>query len=167
MRERVLTILGVIAVVGVVVYPLAHRISTSQASATAPPASVDLATSSQTASPSATVPPPATPTAVVAAAGPWDATAEEHRGAEGVFFTYECPAGGTPGDLWGVFRYTDHSSVCTAAVHMGIITFDDGGTIDISVLVGADRYEGVNQHGVQSRSYPAWPGSFTVVAPAR
>ena len=167
MRERVLTILGVIAVVGVVAYPLAHRISTSAASATLPPVSATPSTAPRS---TATPPPPTiapTPTPVVEGDSAWTVTADVHRGANGQAYTYTCPPNGTIGRVWGSFEYTDDSSVCTAAVHAGVITVEDGGTVDIVILDGAEAYQGSFQYGVRSLDWEAFPGSFAVMAAAR
>ena len=166
LRERVLTILGVVAVVGVVVYPLAHRI-TSQASASTPPASAGLTPAPASAPPPVISTMSGTPDPVVPAGDAWAATAEVHRGSDGLTFAFLCPEGGPLRPVWGSFLYTDDSSVCTAAVHAGILGLEDGGTIDIVILAGADAYEGSDRNGVESLPYLAWPGSFAVVAPAR
>ena len=64
---------------------------------------------------------------------------------------------------WGEDVYTDDSSVCTAAVHAGVITVVEGGTVTIEIRPGVDSYEGTTRNGIMTRSYPAWEGSFVVV----
>ncbi len=92
--------------------------------------------------------------------GPWAATAADLRGEVGTTREFDCPAGGEPGRVWGVNVYTDDSSVCTAAVQMGLITFDDGGSVTIEMLDGQDSYQGAEANGVTSIRYSSWGGSF-------
>src|SRR5260221_202315 len=56
----------------------------------------------------------------------WVATAQSLRGKTGSRFVYVCPANGSRGRVWGTDVYTDDSSVCTAAVHKGLITTATG-----------------------------------------
>ncbi len=95
------------------------------------------------------------------AADPWTADAQAHRDAVGETFEYECPAGGEADIIWGVETYTDDSSVCTAAVHVGLIGFDEGGTVEIEIAPGQEQYEAGAANEVESRPYGSWPGSFT------
>ena len=76
---------------------------------------------------------------------------------------YLCPADGTLGSVWGTDAYTDDSSVCTAAVHLGLINELDGGLVVIQISGGLDAYEGTTANGVTSGSYGAWSGTFTFV----
>jgi hypothetical protein len=59
--------------------------------------------------------------------------------------------------------YTDDSSVCTAAVHAGAITVEDGGEVTIEITAGEDSYEGTEQNGIESFDYGPWGGSFSIV----
>ena len=93
----------------------------------------------------------------------WGDNAGEHRGHNGERFSYSCPAGGTAGSLWGTGTYTDDSSICTAAVHAGLISLASGGTVTIEIRAGQQSYQGSNQNGVTSASYAAWSGSFGFV----
>jgi hypothetical protein len=94
-----------------------------------------------------------------AAADAWQANAVEHR-AEGGEHEYECPPGGTPDTIWGVEIYSDDSSVCTAAVHVGLISVEDGGTVTIEMAPGEPVYEAGVANGITSLYYPAYEGSF-------
>jgi hypothetical protein len=96
---------------------------------------------------------------------PWAAEAGQHRGSDGEEFEYECPAGGTPNTVWGTDIYTDDSSVCTAAVHVGVITVEEGGDVTIEIRPGEDTYEGSERNGITTLDYPAWGGSFEIVDP--
>ncbi|MEQ1787090.1 MAG: LCCL domain-containing protein [Acidimicrobiales bacterium] len=90
----------------------------------------------------------------------WAKTAQEHR-LEGGEIDFECPPGGTIKQIWGTEIYTDDSSVCTAAVHVGLITLEDGGTVTIEIQPGEDFYEATVANDVESRYYPTYAGSFT------
>jgi len=93
----------------------------------------------------------------------WRANATLHRSMDGEQFEYECPAGGEPDTVWGTDVYTDDSSVCTAAVHVGLITLEEGGTVTIEIRPGEDAYEASERNGIETSPYPAWGGSFVIV----
>jgi hypothetical protein len=93
----------------------------------------------------------------------WYSSATEHRGQDGIRFDYDCPAG-SPGSIWGTDLYTDDSSVCTAAVHVGLITADTGGRVTIEIRPGASAYTGSLRFGVESREYESWMGSYAFPA---
>ena len=92
----------------------------------------------------------------------WDTDASNHRGQIGRRFTYQCPAGGRAGSVWGTGVYSDDSSVCTAAVHAGAIGFD-GGRVVIEIRPGQSSYSASERNGVSSAEWGAWDGSFAVV----
>lgn len=94
---------------------------------------------------------------------PWSTNAGEHRAEVGEQFTYDCPPGGEPDSVWGTDIYTDDSSICTAAVHVGAITIDDGGEVTIEIRAGEDSYESSERNGVESLPYGPWGGSFVIV----
>ena len=91
---------------------------------------------------------------------PWTADAQADRGSDGEQFDQDCPAGGEADRIWGVELYTDDSSICTAAVHVGLITFDEGGTVTYEIAPGEERYESGIANGITSSSYGPWNGSF-------
>lgn len=91
----------------------------------------------------------------------WQANATEHRGQAGQTFDYECPPGGTIGTLYGVETYTDDSSVCSAAVHVGLITLEEGGSVTIQMAAGRSTYDAGVAHDVTSTWFGKWPSSFT------
>ena len=95
----------------------------------------------------------------------WGTQADSLRGQNGQQFTYFCPADGTLSSrLWGTNLYTDDSSICTAAVHSGLINSQRGGTVVIEIRPGADSYSGSSQNGVTSKAYDKWNGSFVFVS---
>lgn len=93
----------------------------------------------------------------------WNATAAEFRGRDGSRFVYTCPADGEAGSIWGTDVYTDDSSVCTAGVHVGLITLAGGGNVTIEMRPGQDSYTASTRNGITSLPYPAWYGSYVVV----
>jgi LCCL domain-containing protein/PAN domain-containing protein len=85
------------------------------------------------------------------------------QGQSGQQFTYVCPANGSPASVWGTDIYTDDSSICTAAVHAGLITFAAGGTVAIEIRPGQPSYTGSVRNGVSSSSYGSWGSSYVFV----
>ena len=93
----------------------------------------------------------------------WHDSPADHRGAIGQQFDYVCPPDGGIRDIWGTGIYSDDSSVCTAAVHMGMLTRETGGRVRIVIRPGQEAYEGSIQHGIYSSDTGPWEGSFAVV----
>ena len=75
---------------------------------------------------------------------------------------YDCPEDGDLYRVWGTGMYSNDSSVCTAAVHQGVITLQDGGRVRIVIQPGQPSYTGTTRHGVVSQGYRAWGGSFSI-----
>ena len=94
----------------------------------------------------------------------WDARPLAFRPYVGARFAYTCPANGTPGSVWGTDVYTDDSSVCTAAVHAGLITVAAGGNVVIEMRAGQASYTSSTRNGITSSPYAAWDGSFVFPA---
>ena len=77
-----------------------------------------------------------------------------------------CPDGGTKGNIWGTDIDTNDSSICTAAVHVGLITYATGGPVRLMLTPGLSAppgappgyrpYTGSNRNGVLTDSYGAW-----------
>jgi hypothetical protein len=99
-------------------------------------------------------------TAIAQAQTTWGSIADMHRGKNGQRFQYACPPGGSPGTIFGTNIYTDDSSVCTAAVHAGLISFAAGGTVTIEIGAGQMSYAASTRNGVTSNAYSRWHGSF-------
>ena len=153
-RERAFLVLGVIGALLLVLYPLAYRLSSEQANTTAGRLG--------TASPSRT-PTAAEMEVVRATEASWHADATKLRGANGGAFTFDCLRGGSLNPVWGTDVYTDDSSVCTAAVHAGLITFDDGGVVVIRIRHGQNAYVGTTRNGVRTSGFEQSDGSFEFV----
>ncbi|MDT0200378.1 LCCL domain-containing protein [Nocardioides sp. AE5] len=98
--------------------------------------------------------------------GGWSSTVsgQGHRG--GAAYRHSCDPNGTPHTVWGGDggTYTDDSSICTAAVHAGLLTLTAGGSVLVTPTPGLDDYgPGSTQHGITTQSWTrSWPGSFTL-----
>jgi hypothetical protein len=95
----------------------------------------------------------------------WEAKASSLNGAEGQTLTLACSRGGEAHQVWGSDIYTDDSSICTAAVHSGLITFADGGTVTIELRAGRSMFGASERNGVTTSSYGSWPHSFVFKTP--
>jgi hypothetical protein len=84
-------------------------------------------------------------------------------GAVGERYLFQCPPDGGVRPVWGTDIYTSDSSVCTAAVHSGLISFALGGNVVIENRPGLESYVGSYRNGVTSSSYPSWVRSFVFV----
>ncbi|MER7004539.1 Hsp70 family protein [Dactylosporangium sp. NPDC000555] len=94
----------------------------------------------------------------------WASKAEEYDGKAGTTIAYECPSHGTIGTVWGSGPYTTDSAVCTAAVHDGRISLEDGGRVVIKILQGQSSYEGSTQNGIMTTAYDAYPWAFQIIS---
>ena len=124
------------------------------------------ATATEAAGPTETAAPAETPAVTegpVPSVDPWQVNAVDYRGANGQRYSYACPGGGEPSTIWGTDVYTDDSSICTAAVHAGVITLAKGGPVVIEIRAGQDSYTGSDRNGITSDDYGQWAGSYVVV----
>jgi hypothetical protein len=96
-------------------------------------------------------------------ADPWRATAAAYRTWVGAQYEYNCPPNGKPASVWGHDLYTSDSSVCTAAVHGGLITFKSGGKVVIEMRDGLSAYTASKRNGVTTGKWGAYDSSFVVV----
>ncbi|WP_442944117.1 LCCL domain-containing protein [Nostoc sp.] len=78
-------------------------------------------------------------------------------------FTYRCFPDGRVGSIWGTDIYTDDSSICSAAVHAGLISTKQGGKVTIRIKPGQFSYTGTNRNGVTSQNYGSFSGSFIFI----
>ena len=90
----------------------------------------------------------------------WTQTAQTYRGQTDDVVFY-CPKNGQLGEVSGSDVYADNSSICSAAVHGGLITVADGGAIAIRLLAGESKYMATTQNNVTSHPLGPWFGSFT------
>lgn len=91
----------------------------------------------------------------------WSWHAIDYRDRAPSSFEHRCPPNGTlSSSVWGTVIYTDDSSICTAAVHAGVITREAGGTVRVHVHGPRNGFVGSGDHEVLTRSYRWFPGSF-------
>jgi LCCL domain len=111
--------------------------------------------------------PASVPPAATAAGTPttWEADATSLKSEDGRTITLACAPSGGPHTVWGSDIYTSDSSICTAAVHSGLITFQQGGTVTIELRAGRSIYGASERNGVTSSSYGAWQQSFVFKTP--
>ncbi|XP_075059732.1 vitrin isoform X2 [Mixophyes fleayi] len=78
-------------------------------------------------------------------------------------FLAKCPAGCQDGKhrIYGTDIYSSFSSICTAAIHSGVID-NSGGKILVRKVAGQSGYKGSFSNGVRSLSLPRWKESFVV-----
>ncbi len=100
------------------------------------------------------------PTPIQAEEITWNDNASKLIGNVGQDFAYLCPPNGTIVNVWGTDFYTAGSSICSAAVHAGIINARDGGKVQIRIRPGEDFYNPTTRYGVTSNRYGSYKGSF-------
>lgn len=93
----------------------------------------------------------------------WLLTAERLDASVGQRVTLKFPPNGQVSSVWGTGIYTNDSSIGSAAVHMGLLTFEKGGEVTIEIRNGQASYEGSTRNGVSSSSYGEWGGSFVFI----
>ncbi len=71
-----------------------------------------------------------------------------------------CRAGGAA-SVWGSGPYTGDSSICTAALHAGVVD-PSGGPVRVIPSAGLDSYEGSSANGVTTRDWGSFGSSFDV-----
>jgi LCCL domain len=89
------------------------------------------------------------------------------RGMNGERYAFRCPPGKPwPSLVTGSGPYTDDSSICTAAVHAGVLRAGSGGDVEIEIRPGLPAYAGSERNYIRSGDYgSAWSGSFIVLRP--
>ena len=82
----------------------------------------------------------------------------------GASIKVSCPSSCTRNSVWGTEKYTSDSSVCTAAVHSGVISADKGGKVTVNIVGSNPSYKGSEKNGVKSRDWSnSWgKTAFTV-----
>jgi LCCL domain len=96
---------------------------------------------------------------------PWEATGTSLKGIDGQTLILLCPPGGSAHSIWGSDIYTSDSSICTAAVHSGLITFEQGGTVTIEMRGGRGLYGSSERNGVMSSPFGSYQHSFVFKTP--
>ena len=95
----------------------------------------------------------------------WEANATSLNGKDGETFTLACSPAGTAHSVWGSDIYTSDSSICTAAVHSGLITYQQGGTVTIELRPGRTIYGCSERNGVTTSDYGSYQHSFVFKTP--
>ncbi len=112
-------------------------------------------------------PPPTRPTLPPSVGGTsgtgWGTNAKSATLQMGGRYSCNCPANGGAGSVWGTDIYTDDTSICTAAVHAGLITFQSGGAVIIEIRPGQSSYATTARYGITSTAYGQWGRSFVFV----
>src|SRR5437588_8798217 len=95
----------------------------------------------------------------------WEAKATSLNGAVGQTFTLACSPGGAAHSVWGSDIYTADSSICTAAVHSGLITFQQGGAVTVELRPGRNIYGCSERNGVTTSPYGPYQHSYVFKTP--
>ena len=95
----------------------------------------------------------------------WEAKGTSLNGKDGQTLTLACSPGGTAHSVWGSDIYTADSSICTAGVHSGLITYQQGGTVTIELRPGRTIYGCSERNGVVTSPYGAYGQSFVFKTP--
>jgi hypothetical protein len=95
----------------------------------------------------------------------WDANASSLNGADGQTFTLACSPGGAAHAVWGSDIYTADSSICTAGVHSGLITYQQGGAVTIELRPGRSIYGCSEKNGVTTSPFGSYQHSFVFKTP--
>lgn len=88
-------------------------------------------------------------------------TLHAYRGKVGKTLKFEV-TGSSKGTIYGTDIYTDDSDLSTAAVHAGILKEGEKGIVLVTILEGKSRYKSSLQHGVTSKQWDGWVGSYRV-----
>lgn len=86
------------------------------------------------------------------------------KGDVGSTHLFICPTGCGATSAWGTDVYGDDSSVCTAAIHAGVLNVS-GGCVVVTIAAGNNRYESSFRNGIKTFSWGSWGRSFTVAVP--
>ncbi len=92
----------------------------------------------------------------------WDTTASGFKGTPGTTYTFQCPEDGTARPIFGNDIYTDYSSICTAAVHAGVIKLKDGGVITMEYRPGRAIYGSTVRNDITSITTGEHSRSFII-----
>lgn len=92
----------------------------------------------------------------------WATTANKLSPAFRERLSLVCPPGGEPSRVWGTGTYSSDSSICSAAVHAGVITVAQGGRFAFEVAPGQTMYIGSTRNGISSASFATFKNSFRI-----
>jgi hypothetical protein len=94
----------------------------------------------------------------------WNTTASSVSDRLDQDFTYMCPSGGSIRGVYGTDLYRYDSSICTAAVHAGLINARDGGRVKIRIRPGSDFYNPSYRNNIQSERVGRYSNSFVFLS---
>jgi len=109
--------------------------------------------------------PPGPPSSTGGKPTTWEANASSLNGTDGQTFTLACSPTGAEHSVWGSDIYTADSSICTAAVHSGLITFQQGGNVTIELRPGRNVYGCSERNGVTTSPFGSYQHSFVFKTP--
>ena len=90
----------------------------------------------------------------------WNTTVSGLDGKVGQTLTLTCTPGGKEHSVWGSDIYTADSSICTAAVHVGLITLEQGGAVTVEVRPGRSVFGSTKRNGIATGAYGSYSPSF-------
>jgi len=94
----------------------------------------------------------------------WDMKAVSVQTNFGSEYIYFCPpTGANLPAIYGSDTYTTDSSICTAAVHVGIITKASGGNVKFRIKGSQPQFFGSLRNGVQSSFYGSFSYSYSFI----
>lgn len=93
----------------------------------------------------------------------WKNTALDFKGRDDETRTFFCPVYGKESAIFGTDTYAANSSICTAAVHVGLIDFEDGGEVTIRFRPGLPHYLTTTRNGITSNMFGNEDLSFVFV----
>ena len=85
--------------------------------------------------------------------------------AEAPFACTCAPNVSTSGWVYGTDRYTADSSICTSAVHAGVIQAAPGGDVKIYTGEGCGSFVSTTKNGITSASWGSYGATFAFVTP--
>lgn len=92
----------------------------------------------------------------------WTTNTMQFAGEVGQTYKFECPPNGIAGGLWGSDIYTGDSSICTAAVHFGLFSLEQGGIVTVEYRPGRKTYGSTERNGITSNTFGEYERSFVV-----
>lgn len=91
----------------------------------------------------------------------WTWTAQDQRNRFGLDFAFVCPPNGEVRKIFGTGHYMTNSSVCTAAVHAGLISVKRGGHVIFRIGGHKNSFKASYSNDIKSRSYRDYGSHFT------
>ena len=92
----------------------------------------------------------------------WNTTGGGFKNDVGMTYKFQCPPNGKEGIIWGSDVYTADSSICTAAVHAGLFSLEEGGTVTVEFRPGRLTYGSTMRNGIKSNTFGEFSRSFVV-----